>query len=87
MTNLPTDNYDKNSKPLVKAYDSSAFGKKIYKQGDMNNAPVTRVAPSLSPLNILTNKVTDADSARLQKASKLSGRVSSNGETIEFSKD
>ena len=76
---LPTDNYDKNNKPLVKTFDVPAFGKQVYTQGDLNKAPITSVAPSLPPFNILTNKVTNADSARLQNASKLPGRAADGG--------
>jgi hypothetical protein len=80
---LPTDNYDKNNKPLVKSFDIPAFGKQIYTQGDINKAPITAVTPSLSPFNILTNKVTNADSAKLQKASGLPGRAADGG-SINF---
>ena len=83
MANLPTDNYEKNAKPLVKVNSEDPFSKKSYQQGDMNKSPF-KSAPSLPALDILKNKVSDADSTRLQKASKLPGRVSSGG-SVELS--
>jgi len=71
------NNQSKDLKPIVKVpAENAAFGKKTYQQGDMNNSPVTKVAPSLSPFKMPTNGVTNADSSRLQDASKLPGRVS-----------
>jgi hypothetical protein len=74
-----TQTKDMDNKPLVKVYDNAPFSKKQYTQGDINKAPVVKPTTSLSPLDILKNKVSDADSSKLQKATKVPGRVASNG--------
>lgn len=77
--------YDKNLKPLVKPQPSLApFGKGAYQQGDSNKAPVVRPQSSKSPFNLLKNKVTSSSSASLQKASKLSGRASLEGASVDL---
>lgn len=67
--------YDKNNKPVVKVPATvSAF-----KQKDENKAPVSRPAASKSAFGnsvMPTNSVTGSSSAKLQKASRLSGRAS-----------
>ena len=74
------NNYDKNLNPIVKAAASlSAFGNKLFRQGDKNLTPVVPAKPSKPAFNLLKNKVSNADSAKLQKASKLPGRVSDGG--------
>ena len=77
--NNPTVDYDKNNKPLIKVSEVVPFGKKSYQQGDMNKAPVVPATASQSAFgsNVMPkNGVTSTDSTRLQKASKLPGRVS-----------
>lgn len=65
--------------------NKTAFSKSVFKQGDRDNAPVVKSQPSLAPLNILKNSVTDASSSKLQKANKLPGRVTVNGAPVELS--
>lgn len=76
--------YDKNLKPFSKPKSVSAFGKDTFQQGNSNKAPIVRPQPTKSPFNILTNKVTSAGSAALQKASKLPGRVSMESAPVDF---
>jgi hypothetical protein len=77
MTNLPTDNYEKNNKPMVAVpSEQTAFGNQTFQQGDRNLAPITRKAPSLPAFDLLKNKPGETGSAKLQQASKLPGRVS-----------
>lgn len=75
---------DQNLKPLVKATSLGVFGKDTFQQGNSNKAPIIRPQPTKSPFNILTNKVTSAGSASLQKASKLPGRVSMESAPVDF---
>lgn len=73
MTNQITD-YDKNRKPMVKVTPTE---EKV-KQGEQNLAPMTKPVTSKSKYseNIMPdNGVTDSSSSKLQKASKLPGRV------------
>lgn len=68
------DDYEKNSKPIV----SPAPSKAAFKQKDENLAPVVKPVPSKSAFseNVMEkNSVTGGDSARLQKATKVPGRV------------
>lgn len=60
--NIPTANYPKNLKA-------------IGGQKSENKSPLTRTE-SKPAFNLLKNKVTEADSTRLQKATRLLGRVS-----------
>ena len=72
-----TKDYGKNLKPIVNApAESTAFNKTTFRQGDMNKTPMTSTVSSKSAFSLLKNKVSNADSARLQNASKLPGRVS-----------
>lgn len=79
--------YDKNLKPLVKTASIGAFGKDSYQQGNSNKAPIVRPMASKSAFgqNIQpTNKVTSSNSASLQKAAKLPGRVSMEAAEVSF---
>jgi len=81
--------YDKNLKPIVKvAKTEKPFNQSSYRQGDRNNAPVVKKTASVSPFSdkvMPKNKVTSSDSANLQKASKLPGRVSMEASPVSFS--
>lgn len=76
--------YDKNLKPFSKPTSVSAFGKTAFQQGNSNKAPIVRPQPMNKPFDILTNKVTAAGSASLQKASKLPGRVVMESAPVTF---
>jgi hypothetical protein len=75
--------YDKNNQPIVEV----APTKSPFKQKDENLAPVTKVAPEKSAYGeeiMPKNSVTEASSAKLQKASRLGGRVSISGGSEPF---
>ena len=65
------DNYPKNLKPMVKVTAT----KKAFKQGDQNLSPMTKPVASKAGFPINDNGVNAASSAKLQKASKLPGRL------------
>ena len=77
--------YDKNAKPLVKVLKEKPFSKRGFRQGDDNNSPIStdesyeKGKSAFGQKVNLTNEksVTDSTSAKLQKASKLSGRAKS----------
>jgi hypothetical protein len=69
------DNYPKNRKPMTKV----AATKKAFKQGDQNLSPMTRPVASKTGFPINNNGVSAASSAKLQKASKLPGRLGAGG--------
>ena len=86
MKNNPTANYDKNAKPLVRTFNEKPFSKRGYRQGDDNNAPIVapmaEKAPFGQSVNLTNEKsVTGNSSAKLQKASRLPGRVSLKGKS------
>jgi len=75
-------NYDKNLKPLVEVAPTKA----PFKMKSENLAPVEKPFASKSAFNMPTNEVTAASSAKLQKASRLGGRVNISGGSAPFAK-
>ena len=76
-------NYDKNLKPIVKVPATLT----PFKQKDENLAPLTNPIATKSAFgkNLMpTNSVTNASSARLQKASRLGGRVNVAPSSVTF---
>lgn len=75
--------YDKNLKPIVTVPATLT----PFKQTDQNLAPVVNPVASKSAFgsNLMpTNSVTDSSSARLQKASRLGGRVTMAGSQVNW---
>ena len=81
--------YDMNLKPIVKTpSQEKAFNQATYHQGDKSKSPLTKVATPRSPFSkkiMPKNKVTSASSASLQKASRLSGKVTMDGNAVKLS--
>ena len=72
------DEYDMNRKPMVKITPTE---EKV-KQGEQNLAPMTNVTPPKAKYSekvMPKNKVTSATSAKLQKISRLPGRLGKGG--------
>ena len=78
-----------NSKPIVKApSQEKAFNQSTYHQGDKSKAPLTRVTTPKAAFGesiMPKNKVTNASSASLQKASRLNGKVTMDGSAVKLS--
>lgn len=67
--------YNKNAKPVVKVPATQSG----FRLNDQNLAPIARPAASKSAFGdsvLPTNSVTSSSSAKLQKATRLPGRVS-----------
>ncbi len=73
-------NQDMNNSPVVKVVPTVT----AFKQTDQNAAPVVKAAPSKAAFSMPSNGVTDGSSTRLQKATKLPGRVTINGAKKNF---
>lgn len=83
---MKTD-YDMNNKPLVKTSSEKPFNSSTFRQGDKGKAPIVRVPASKSPFGktlMPENGVSSSSSASLQKASKLPGRASLSGESVDL---
>ena len=80
--------YDMNLKPIVKTpSQEKAFNQATYHQGDSNKAPLTRVTTPKAAFGesvMPKNKVTSASSTKLQKATRLPGRVLMDGAAVSF---